>query len=251
MPKTSGEQPLLIFLKEPRAGTVKTRLAQAVGPHAACEIYRACVELTLERLRRFCDNTILCVDPPHALDAVRVWVGAAWTLRPQRGQTLGDRLAEATAHAFAQGDRRLVVIGTDSPWLQPPKVEQAFAALERHDVVIGPAEDGGYYLIGLSRAVPALFDGMAWGTDAVLAQTMARARALGLRSHPLPLGYDVDRLEDLERFMAEERADGRSTRQLNRMEQLLQRSVHSRESTVQRAACAVERGPRRRGGANA
>ncbi len=225
---------LLIFLKEPVAGRVKTRLAQAIGPDAACEVYRACVELTLERLRRFCDNTLLCVDPPQALDAMRAWVGSSWRLRPQHGATLGERLADATAHAFASEQAsRIVVIGTDSPWLTASELETVFAALAKAPVVLGPTDDGGYYLIGLSRPAPSLFEGITWSTAAVFEQTLAQARALRWPVTVLPQRYDLDRLEDVQRFMTEERARGCATgpviAQLKTIEALVHRSstVHS------------------------
>jgi hypothetical protein len=196
---------LLIFLKEPMPGQVKTRLAASVGPQAAADIYRACVEQTLGRLRGFAPRTTLCVDPPGALEQVRAWLGDGWALRPQSGSGLGERLAEATGRAFAEGAGRVVVVGTDSPWLGAEEVAGAFARLKRHDAVLGPAEDGGYYLIGLSRPCPGLFEGIAWGSERVLAQTEARAHALGLRVASLPRGYDIDELEDLQRWLTDER----------------------------------------------
>jgi rSAM/selenodomain-associated transferase 1 len=196
---------LLVFLKHPTPGRVKTRLAAAVGPEAAADIYRACVELTLERLRALAPQTTLCVDPPDALEPVRAWLGAGWELRPQIGSTLGKRLADATARAFADGADRIVVIGTDSPWLGAEQIEDAFTRLEQRDAVLGPAEDGGYYLIGLSRPYPALFEGIAWGSEQVLTQTEARARELGLRLASLRRGYDIDDLEDLQRWLKDER----------------------------------------------
>ena len=200
---------LLIFLKHPVPGQVKTRLAAALGEGAACEVYRACTELTLERLESFQDEAILCVDPPEALADTRAWLGPRWTLRPQRGATLGERLADATNAVFLDGAARIVVIGTDSPWIRRGEVEAAFAALGAADVALGPTEDGGYYLIGLSRPVPALFDGVAWSSPRVYAQTQERARALGLRVQTLRAGYDLDYLDDVKRFIDEERRHGR------------------------------------------
>ena len=227
MRRPCSENRLLIFLKEPVAGRVKTRLAQAIGPEAACDVYRACVELTLERVGRFCDNTLLCVDPPQALERVRAWVGSSWALRPQHGATLGERLAEATAYAFASEPKsRIVVIGTDSPWLFASELEAVFAALAKTPICLGPTDDGGYYLIGLSRPAPSLFEGIAWSTAAVFEQTLAQARALGEPVHVLPQRYDLDRLEDVRRFIAEERASGRVTEQLHAMEAALKMSVH-------------------------
>ena len=196
---------LLIFLKDPEPGQVKTRLAASIGADEASRAYRACVETTLARLRPLRQEAVLYVEPPDAIGKVDAWLGDGWVLRPQRGRTLGERLARATAEAFADGAARVAVVGTDSPWIAPADIEDAFRALERADVAVGPAEDGGYYLIGLARPTPALFDGIAWSTPAVYAQTCARAAALGLRLAPLREGYDVDRVEDLDRFAAERR----------------------------------------------
>ncbi|HBH97104.1 MAG TPA: hypothetical protein DDX89_04845 [Candidatus Omnitrophica bacterium] len=194
---------LLIFLKDPVPGQVKTRLAKAVGSQAACDIYRACVELTLERMMRFRQEAVLCVDPPEALLRTRAWVGADWRLQPQRGLALGERLADATAVACSDGASQVVVIGTDSPWLTGDDVAAAFEALRYHHIVLGPAQDGGYYLIGLTRPQPALFEGIAWSSPSVYAQTRVRAAQLGLTTHSLREGYDVDRLEDVQRWLKE------------------------------------------------
>lgn len=108
--------------------------------------------------------------------------------------------------AFTEGVQHLVIIGTDSPWLTVDDIDAAFQALDSYDLVLGPTDDGGYYLIGLSRCEPTIFEDIAWSTSAVCAQTMARADALGLRVHTLPQRYDLDQLEDLERFLTEEQA---------------------------------------------
>jgi len=192
---------LLVFLKYPTPGKVKTRLAASMGAEAASAAYRTCAEQTLERLRTWHTQSVVFVDPPDALSSVRDWLGPTWRLSPQQGATLGERLAHATRAAFANGATRVVVIGTDSPWLTPEEIEQAFAALEHADVVLGPSEDGGYYLIGLSQPQPALFEGIAWSTASVYQHTLERANALGLRVYTARLGYDVDRLEDLQRFL--------------------------------------------------
>ena len=195
---------LLIFLKEPEPGKVKTRLVPSLGERRACEVYRACVELTLDRLAAWRDEAIVCVDPPDALGRVRGWLGSSWSVWPQEGADLGERLAAATGRAFKESAHRVVVIGTDSPWLQRDDIDAAFGALADADMVLGPAEDGGYYLIGLSRSLPELFEGIEWSTASVCEQTTARARALHLVTRMLRLGYDVDLVEDVARFVAEE-----------------------------------------------
>ena len=213
---------LLIFLKYPLPGRVKTRLAEVIGHHVACDVYRTCSELTLERLNALHDQITLYVSPPEALTRIRQWVGPAWMIRVQQGRTLGKRLAQATQRAFAEGATRVVVIGTDSPWLVPADIAAAFNALEQADVVVGPTEDGGYYLIGLSKPVPELFDGVAWSSPRVYVQTVANAQALSLSVHELPRGYDLDHLEDVERFLEEERGRGPLTAAVQVMQRIIQ-----------------------------
>jgi len=113
-------------------------------------------------------------------------------------------MAQAIDRAFKEGMRRVAVIGTDSPWIDHPSIEEAFTAMEQADLVIGPARDGGYYLVGLARPTPGLFQGMPWSTSQVLDQTLGKARALGLSVSLLPEGYDVDRLTDLQQWMQQD-----------------------------------------------
>lgn len=192
---------LLIFVKEPVPGQVKTRLAAEIGTMAACHVYRRCVERTLERLAVLRDEIALYVEPAEATGRIQTWLGPAWPVHPQRGATLGERLADATDRAFAEGMHRVILIGTDSPWIDHLRVEEAFSAMDRTDLVLGPAADGGYYLLGLAKPAPELFRGILWSTGQVLNQTLAAARRLGLVASPLHPGYDIDRLEDVRRWM--------------------------------------------------
>ncbi len=194
---------LLIFLKYPTPGKVKTRLAQALGARAACEAYRMCVETTLDRLHTFHRETRLWIDPPSAIAQTRRWLGRRWAYRPQQGRDLGHRLRHAVAGAFAEGAQRVVVIGTDSPWLDRGTIHQAFTALRGHDLVLGPSRDGGYYLIGVATLAPAIFSGIGWSTPRVLSQTLSKAKRLGLSVHRLPVGYDVDHVDDWQQFLNE------------------------------------------------
>lgn len=217
-----GMRRLLIFVKFPTPGRVKTRLAASIGAQAASDIHRSCTELTLERLDTFHRESILCYDPPEARERMRAWLGARWSLVPQAGRTLGERLAHAVGEAFAQGATQVVAIGTDSPWLGSVVIEGAFDALRRAEVVLGPTRDGGYYLIGLSRPRPALFTGIRWGTASVCASTTAKARALGLRVRSLRIGYDIDRLADVRRFLAEAAAHERCSPRMRQIRALVQ-----------------------------
>jgi len=195
---------LLIFVKEPVPGQVKTRLAAEIGAEAACHVYRRCVERTLQRLVALRDEITLCVEPAEAMGCIQAWLGSAWPIQPQRGATLGERLAHATDSAFAEGMRRVIVIGTDSPWIGHLLIEEAFSVMHRTDLVLGPTADGGYYLVGLAKPAPELFRGISWSTSQVLDQTRANARALDLTVSLLPEGYDIDRLTDLQRWMQED-----------------------------------------------
>ncbi len=212
---------LLVFIKEPIPGRVKTRIAAELGHEDAAAMYRACAELLVGRLTSHVSETVLCVDPPEALEPVRQWLGSGWTLHAQEGADLGQRLAQATQRAFANGATRVVVIGTDSPWLQPAHIDEAFAALERAELVLGPTEDGGYYLIGLSKPCAALFEDIAWSSPQVSAQTLAKAKVLGLTVQELPRGYDLDQLADVERFLQEERSRGPLNAAVQQIEQLM------------------------------
>jgi rSAM/selenodomain-associated transferase 1 len=193
-----SDRALVVFLKHPAPGAVKTRLAAAIGPVAAAELYRALAEHVLasttpepgdyERLVFF--------DPKEAHDQMRAWLPAV-RLVAQAGGDLGARLADATARAFARGASRVAVVGTDAPRLARDTVVSALDALDAADVAIGPSADGGYYLLALRQAQPELFGGIAWSTPSVAAETRARASAAALVVHELPVLRDVDTLEDV------------------------------------------------------
>src|SRR5262249_38381516 len=142
---------LIIFLKAPRVGTVKTRLASALGPEAACAAYRCLVTTLLDQLDGL-KNVQLRFTPDEAQDEIRPWRRARWTLAPQGSGDLGTRLGTAFREAFAAGWQRVAIIGSDCPYVQRSDVNEAWTALENNDVVVGPAVDGGYWLIGLRAA---------------------------------------------------------------------------------------------------
>jgi hypothetical protein len=137
-------------------------------------------------------------EPAAAAADVRAWLPGV-RLLAQSGADLGARMADAFARAFARGASRVVLAGTDVPGLARETATAALSALDAADVVLGPAEDGGYYLVGLRAPAPALFSGMEWSTPGVLEETRARARAAGLAVHELAPLADVDTLDDLRR----------------------------------------------------
>jgi rSAM/selenodomain-associated transferase 1 len=192
------ERALIVFLKYPKPGRVKTRLAAALGDEAAAALYRALTEevlrATVPRAGEY--ETLVFFDPPEAAAEMRAWLPGV-RLRPQSGGDVGERMAAAFARAFERGPRRVAIIGTDVPALTRQTITEALAGLDEADVVVGPAEDGGYYLLALREPHPELFEHVAWSSPAVLEETLARAAAAGLRVRQLVRLRDVDTITDL------------------------------------------------------
>jgi uncharacterized protein len=193
-----SESALVVFLKHPRPGGVKTRLAAAIGPEAAAGLYRALAEQVLEATTPSAGDyeRLVFFDPPESLPQMRDWLPGL-RLMAQSGEDLGARMAGAFARAFARGARRVAIVGTDAPGVSRATVREALSALDAADVVIGPADDGGYYLIALGAPRPELFADIEWSTPSVADVTQARAQAAGLAVHWLPRRRDIDTLDDL------------------------------------------------------
>jgi hypothetical protein len=151
----------------------------------------------VKKLPKTISTEIWFTDEPDAQTQMQNWLGTHWTYHPQPPGDLGDRLTTATQTAFATGAENVIIIGTDCPGLDTDRLLQAFQSLQTHELVLGDAIDGGYYLIGLQRFIPALFQDITWGTSQVRSQTLAIAQKLGLTTAHLPPLSDVDYPEDL------------------------------------------------------
>ncbi len=193
-----GADVLAVFVKEPRPGAVKSRLAARIGPERAAAVYRAIAEEALRRTAPRGDeySRLLFFTPPQARTAVEQWLPGP-VLLPQVEGELGERMSSALSEIFGRGARRAAVVGTDVPRLSREDVRQAFEGLDAHDLVLGPATDGGYYLLALKRPEPALFRGIPWSTPAVLTTTLERAAQSGRSVWLLRTLGDVDTAEDL------------------------------------------------------
>lgn len=196
----------LIMAKAPRPGRVKTRLHPLLGPAGSARLQAELIRRTaaLTRGRRL--GTFVAFDPPDARAELELLVPDGVRLLPQRGADLGERVAAAAGDVLSGRAGPLPVIGTGAPTLTPALLDRAAAALrEPADAVLGPALDGGYYLIGLHRPQPDLFalDPGLWGGDRVLAATLAAAHAAGLTVRLLPRVRDLDTPEDAAALLAD------------------------------------------------
>jgi hypothetical protein len=189
---------VVVLAKYPALGTVKTRLARQVGVEAASALSRAFVLDLDERLRADGLAPTWAYWPPDAPFAELVPRAA---LVAQQGGDLGERLEGIVERVMAQDARPVIMVGADVPHLDTAVVRRAGAALEGGaEVVLGPADDGGYYLLGLVRTIPELFRGITWGSERVCVETRARCAALGVRLRLMPATFDVDEPRDLVRL---------------------------------------------------
>lgn len=195
---------IAVFAKAPVPGRVKTRLAGVLGEAAAAGLHAGLVRHALATAVAAGLGQVELWCAPDERDDFFARCAADFgaTLHAQRGADLGERMRAAFDEAFAR-DEALVLIGADCPALRPADLRAAATALDAHDVVIAPAEDGGYVLLAMARAVPAVFDGVAWGSPSVMGETRARLAAAGVAWLEMPTSWDVDRPEDYERLRRE------------------------------------------------
>mgnify|MGYP006180827435 FL=1 len=192
-------EPLIqIFCKAPVLGKVKTRLIQKLGRRGALDLYLQMFERLIAELSASRFNTELWISPDkdHAF-----FEPYAFARFQQAGPDLGGRMSTALRDGLTRHES-VILVGTDLPLIDRSYIEQAVGALQTHDVVLGPAEDGGYGLVGVKAETPDMFSDIDWGTESVLSQTCARLNRDGLDFGLLPLIWDVDRPDDLPRYQA-------------------------------------------------
>jgi rSAM/selenodomain-associated transferase 1 len=202
----SVDRALIVVAKEPEAGKTKTRLSPPLSGTQAAELYRRFLLDTLELMLRVeIAQPLLAYTPDEAEPFFRRFAPSGFELVPQVGADLGERLDHVLAQCLREGYRQAVVMDSDSPTLPVDTLRQAFRELDDPgvDVVLGPCEDGGYYLIGVKAPCPALFQGIAWSTPTVVAETLDRTRDQGLQVTCLPCWYDIDTYADLQRLAEE------------------------------------------------
>lgn len=186
---------LLIFVKHPIKGQVKTRLAKGIGEEKALSVYQALLAYTAEMVQDVQADKVVFYG--NQLPERDLWSEAGYARYLQEGPDLGVRMAQAFQWGFQQGYTKIQIIGSDNPDLTTHIIEEGYAALDTSAVSLGPAEDGGYYLLGMKTFIPSLFVQKQWSTETVLEATVNDLVEAQLSYHLLPTLNDVDTLEDL------------------------------------------------------
>ena len=205
---------LIVFTRFPEPGKTKTRLIPALGAEGAARLQRQMTEHILTIATKVSDRPGLTIEVRHEggnTGLMQEWLGPQFSYRPQGSGNLGRRMARAFEAAFQKSKGATVIVGSDIPGISTNIIQQAFEALQKNDLVLGPAHDGGYYLIGMKKNLPAatyarLFEGIDWGTGEVLSQTLQAARESGLCFILLESLGDLDRPVDLHNWQEVKKA---------------------------------------------
>jgi len=193
---------LLIFMRTPQPGKVKTRLARSLGTEKAAEFYRLCTDTTIgeiKQLSRVVERYIFFAEPVDKYE-MRHLDGLGFKVAVQEGESLGQRLCNAFGRVLEKGAQKVVIVASDVPDLSAKIIKEAISGLDNSDVVIGPCYDGGYYLIGMKELHEELFDSISWGTERVYQQTLDAAKKKGLTVSQLPILIDIDTEADLRQW---------------------------------------------------
>jgi hypothetical protein len=202
----TDEKCLVLFIKSPEKGMVKSRLAKDTDENTALSLYRLFVMDLLKTLKTGWYSLRIYFSPPDAADKLSAWLGEGYSYLPQKGTDLGARMKNAFRDTFAEGFKKVLLIGSDVPDLSCSILNEAFT-FDHCDAVLGPSPDGGYYLIGFRHDTftPEIFEGIQWGTEHVFRNTMAVFHKKKRRVQVLPPKMDIDRIEDLRAFFEQNR----------------------------------------------
>jgi rSAM/selenodomain-associated transferase 1 len=190
---------ILLFIRAPAKGKIKSRLASTIGEDATLELYKNFILDIVDTIEKSGYPLRIFFHPPDAGEALASWLGRHHHYMPQVGNDLGENMERAFGQIFTEGFTSAVLLGSDIPDLTPAVLHEALDSLRTNDVVMGPAADGGYYLIGCNKGtfLPNMFHGIAWGTNAVFRETMIIMHRASLQVHLVPEWQDVDTQDDL------------------------------------------------------
>jgi rSAM/selenodomain-associated transferase 1 len=226
---------VLLFVKYPEKGQVKHRLAVGLSDEIAVELYRNFVLDTLSMLENLAVSFYICFYPQTEQKKFFTWLGTQYLFLPQEGSTFGERMSHCFQRAFALGYSRVVLIGSDSPDLPGNYLNKAFADLQTKDVVLGPATDGGYYLIGFQNTTftSSVFEDINWSTETVFQETMTKIKGAHRSVNVLPVWSDVDTIIDLKTLIL--RSKNTAFKSSRTITYLQQHNIHLEESNGTRS----------------
>lgn len=193
--KMSLKNALIVFVKNPESGKVKTRLALGSSNKQALEIYLQLLNHTLNESKQLsnCEKYVFYSDKIESNDE---WAKNGFIQVLQKGNDLGERMKNAFQHLFSKGHQNCIIIGSDCPQINTEILDIAFNKMKDHDAVIGPANDGGYYLLGIKNLFEQVFENKAWSSTSVFLETMKDFKDLSLNTYILPELIDIDTIED-------------------------------------------------------
>ena len=193
---------ILLFVKHPENGGVKTRLAKDIGDTAAVSLYKCFVEDILSSLQSINARIWVCYYPESAKDDMAVWLGSNYIYVLQKGENLGKRLQHCFKSSFDKGFEKTIVLASDIPEISENIINNAFKCLEYKDAVIGPSYDGGYYLLGFNKKSYAaqIFEDISWSTNLVYEETLGKIEAYKLQYSVLDKINDMDTIDDIRKF---------------------------------------------------
>jgi rSAM/selenodomain-associated transferase 1 len=195
---------VIVFARLPQKGKVKTRLAKKLGEDFAVAFYKSCAGYILNECRNILsNNTAIYVFYPADNDVnfIKDWIGNDFRYLPQRGEDIGQKMNNAFKDVFSEGAEKVILIGTDIPGISSCIISDALNVLTENEVVIGPAEDGGYYLLGMKKQYDILFENIKWGTGSVLASTLDVLANNKIEFKLMPELIDIDTEESLNNWM--------------------------------------------------
>jgi hypothetical protein len=193
---------IAIMAKAPFPNKVKTRLIPPLTPFEASSLYHSFLLDKIEQVKSIEEaRPFMAYTPQSSESFFKSIIPPGFSLINQEGKDLGDRLTNVSQELFAQGAGKVIMLDSDTPNLPVDHIREGLARLDETDVVLGPCEDGGYYLIGMRAFIPEIFSGIPWSTAMVTEFTMNKVKELGLTVSMLPGWYDVDTQKDLKRLM--------------------------------------------------
>ena len=216
---------LIIFVKFPEHGKVKTRLARTIGNEKALQFYTLCSHNIFDEVNKLSENIDVYIFFSEKEDKQKIkeWITHDFKFKHQINSDLGSRMKSAFVTVLEKGYSKAVIIGTDVPDMSLEVVNKAFAYLEKFDVVVGPSNDGGYYLLGMRKLIPELFTGIKWSTQEVYQKTIIKLLKLSMNSKVLPVLIDIDTEDDLNSWLNNKNSG--NTELKNKIEEIIHLEV--------------------------